>query len=168
LWTASVFVVALTVATVLMLVGRLFPKPPIVTAASFPNAAAPPNDLVWRMVAGATLVLLLTHFSSRLGPRLSGLFAMFPIMLSVLVVFSHRHAGPGFAINLLRGAVLGYYGFATFCIVLSLTLTTIGIGSAFALSLSCAVLVHLISRIYVLRAQHAVVHELAISTPPKR
>jgi hypothetical protein len=68
-------------------------------------------------------------------------------------VFSHRHAGAGFAIKLLRGTVLGYYGFATFCVALSLSLSTVGIGAAFALSLSCAAIVQAISRVYLLRAQ---------------
>jgi hypothetical protein len=148
LWAPSVGVVAPIVVAALLGVSRLFPEAPLIVASS-----APANDIAWRMAAGAALVVSLTHFSPRLGPQLSGLFAMFPIMLSVLVVFSHRHAGAGFAIKLLRGTVLGYYGFATFCVVLSLSLSIVGIGAAFALSLSCAAIVQAISRVYLLRAQ---------------
>ncbi len=105
------------------------------------------------MGAGVVLVLLVTHFASALGSHLSGAFAMFPVMASVLVVFSHRHSGSAFAINLLRGMVLGYYAFSIFCIVLSVTLSATSIAVAFLLSLSCAVLVQAISRIHLPRGR---------------
>ncbi len=143
LWKPSVVVVAPIVVTALLIAGRLFPRLPIDT-----GPPTTPDDLLWRMGAGAALVFVLTRYSYRIGPQLSGLFAMFPIMLSVLVVFSHRHAGAGFAIKLLRGTVLGYFGFATFCVVLSLSLRSTGMGASFALSLACAAIVNSISRIY--------------------
>jgi len=94
------------------------------------------------------LVLSVTHFATRLGPNLSGVFAMFPIMGSVLVVFSHRQSGPAFAVHLLRGMVLGFYAFSTFCAVLALALNSAFSKHAFLLALGAAVLVQALSRLY--------------------
>jgi hypothetical protein len=150
-WSPSATVIAPVVIAVLVSVGRLFPTPPPFVAS---RGAA--GEVAWRMLAGAVLVVSLTHFSARLGAQLSGLLAMFPIMASVLAVFSHRRSGAGSAIRLLRATVMGYYGFAGFCIVLSISLArAVTIGGAFALALGAAATVHCVSRIYLLRAERA-------------
>jgi hypothetical protein len=149
LWAPSLNVAVPAVLTALLLAPHVYP----ILAPPAPASSKPANDIFWRMGAGAALVLLVTHFSSTLGPRLSGLFAMFPVMGSVLVVFSHRNSGAEFAVRLLRGMVLGYYAFSIFCITLALTLPSTGIGFAFLLSLGSALLVQAISRIQLQRAQ---------------
>ena len=108
-----------------------------------PAAAKPARDLSWRMLAGALLSLGVTYAAAGLGPRLSGLFAMFPVMSTVLVGFSHRANGPGFAVALLRGMVQGYYAFAVFCLVLSLLLRAQPVGLAFLLATGAALMVQL-------------------------
>ncbi|MCC2955979.1 hypothetical protein LK542_10175 [Massilia sp. IC2-477] len=107
------------------------------------GSGKPANDLPWRMLAGALLSLSVTYAASSLGPRLSGLFAMFPVMSTVLVGFSHRSSGPGFAVALLRGMVNGYYAFAVFCVVLSLLLRAQGIGLSFLAATMAALAVQL-------------------------
>lgn len=82
-------------------------------------AASPARDLPWRMLAGALVTVAVTQAASGLGPQLSGLFAMFPVMSTVLVGFSHRASGFGFAVALLRGVVGGFYAFAVICLVLA-------------------------------------------------
>lgn len=124
----------------LLLAGRLFP--PAVPVA----AGARRNDLPWRMLAAGALVLAVTAGAAYLGPRLSGFLAMFPVMGSVLVGFAHAGAGRGSAVALLRGMVTGFYGFAVFCVVLALQLQPGGVGSAFALALGCALVVHVAAR----------------------
>jgi hypothetical protein len=131
----------------LLIAPRLFPT----LRTTAPIAPSRGNDIYVRMVAGAVLVFLVTQFSSKLGPQLSGLFAMFPVMASVVVAFSHRYSGAEFAVNLLRGMVLGFYSFATFCLVLALTLPATGIGAAFVASLACAAVVQAASRVYLRR-----------------
>lgn len=106
-------------------------------------AGKPARDLPWRMLAGAVLCLSVTYAAAQLGPRLSGLFAMFPVMSTVLVGFSHRTNGPGFAVALLRGMVNGYYAFAVFCLVLSLLLRSESIAYAFAVATAAALAVQL-------------------------
>jgi hypothetical protein len=107
------------------------------------GSGKPANDLPWRMLAGAALSLSVTYAAASLGPRLSGLFAMFPVMSTVLVGFSHRASGPGFAVALLRGMVNGYHAFAVFCLVLSLLLPVQGIGTAFLAATAAALVVQL-------------------------
>jgi hypothetical protein len=150
-WAPALPIAALTVLVALLLTPRLFPRMPVQVA----PVVARSSDMHLRMIAGAALVLLVTQFSANLGPRLSGLFAMFPVMSSVLVVFSHRHSGAAFAVNMLRGTVLGYYAFAVFCIALSLSLPVLGIGAAFSIALTGAVLVQALTRLALLRAARA-------------
>ncbi|OGB21557.1 MAG: hypothetical protein A3I66_00290 [Burkholderiales bacterium RIFCSPLOWO2_02_FULL_57_36] len=151
-WAPSLLAASIAVAIALGIAPYLYPKPPVPSTAA---GSASKHDIWWRMVAGAVLVLLVTHFSSRLGPRLSGLFAMFPVIGSVLAVFSHKHSGTAFAVMLMRSMVLGYYAFACFCLVLALALPHMSIGLAFLASLGAAVVVQVVSRIY-LRTQQGV------------
>ncbi len=109
------------------------------------------SDLPWRLGSATVLVLLVTWGADHLGPRLSGLLAMFPVMSTVLVGFSHRQSGGQFATRLLRGMVWGYFSFACFCGVLASTLADLGIAAAFSLALAVALLVHVITRRFVPR-----------------
>jgi len=148
-WSPSLYLAVPVVIAVLLLAPRLYPP----TGLSTLDTSKPANDLLWRMGSGVSLVLLVTQFSSALGPQLSGAFAMFPMMAPVLAVFSHRHSGAAYATNLLRGMVLGYYSFSVFCIALVLTLPATRLGTAFLISLGCAVLMQAISRVHMMRTQ---------------
>src|SRR4051812_39463711 len=110
------------------------------------------TEIIVRMLAGVALLLLLTFFASGLGPHLSGLLAMFPTLGTVLAAFSHRHAGPEFAIHLLHGMVFGLYAFVAFTIVLALSMTSFTTGTSFALATACALVVQAIARMFVDRA----------------
>lgn len=150
-WEPSLFAAIPAIIAALLAAKWLFPVPKALTPSSKLDGKPNGNDMVWRMLAGAILVFCVTHFSSQLGPRISGVLAMFPVMSSVLVVFSHRSAGAAFAIRLLRGMVLGFYAFGSFCITLSLGLQALSIGPAFLLALAAALLVQLVSRMYMMR-----------------
>jgi hypothetical protein len=106
-----------------------------------PGVAA--SDLPWRMLAGAVLVLTVSYGAATIGARLSGFFAMFPVMSTVLVGFSHVRSGRAFAVALLRGMIYGYFAFATFCLVLALQLRDGNVGIAFAAAFACALAVQL-------------------------
>lgn len=141
-WAPGMALSAAAVLAALALAPRLFPALRETPA----GTAGRPSDLHLRMIAGAVLVLFVTTFSTTLGPQLSGILAMFPVMSSVLTVFSHRHSGAAFAVKLLRGTVLGYYAFASFCIVVSLALGAWPLGAAFLGALCCALVIQLLSR----------------------
>jgi hypothetical protein len=134
---------------VMLLAPRLFPKAKILDK----PLKHSPVELPLRMIAGAILVFAVTFFSEKLGSRLSGMMAMFPVMASVLAVFSHRNAGKDFAIQLLRGALLGWYAFSAFSLLLAVFLPTAGIAKAFVLALVAALLVQAVTLRFIKKLQ---------------
>jgi hypothetical protein len=109
------------------------PSPPIAAA-----AAPPWWDLPARALSALGLVLTLTAVSGALGPHLSGLLAPFPIITSILAVFTHAHGGFAQVNVLLRNFLLGFYGFAAFCFVLAVALPVMTIAAAFGLATAAA------------------------------
>lgn len=147
-WLAPGVVVAALMSLALVIVApRLFPA---ITSSTSPGPM-PKTELFVRMVAGATLVFMATWSASSLGPRLSGLVAMFPVLGTVLAVFSHRHAGAAFTTQLLRGMAAGFYAFITFCVVLAVALVPWGIAAAFASAVTAALLVQVGAKQILLR-----------------
>lgn len=132
-------VVSLVVVGAGFVVGLALLPPP----AQEPPAPGPPPwwDLPARALAALILVVALTAASGALGPGLSGLLAPFPIITSVLAVFTHVHGGAGQVRVLLRNFLRGFYGFAAFCFVLALALDSQPAGTAFALATLAALAV---------------------------
>ncbi|MGE8319270.1 MAG: hypothetical protein ACN6O3_11040 [Comamonas sp.] len=89
-------------------------------------------EMVLRMLAGALLTMGVTLVATTLGPRWSGLLAVFPVLGSVLAVFSHRAQGAAFAAVLLRSMATGLYSFLAFCLVLAVLLPRWGTAAGFA------------------------------------
>lgn len=133
----------LLVLAVLAVAPRLFPA----VAAERKPAAKPVNDLPLRMLAGALLSVSVTYAAAGIGPRLSGFFAMFPVMGTVLTGFSHHASGRAFAVAMLRGMARGYYAFATFCLLLSLALQRMPVAAAFGIAAAAAVAVQLLGKL---------------------
>jgi hypothetical protein len=69
---------------------KLLPPAPLPSPAT---TALPWWDLPARALAALGLVLVLTAVSGALGSHLSGLLAPFPIITSILAVFTHAHGG---------------------------------------------------------------------------
>ena len=143
-WGITAFALAqwqpsLMVASMLT-VGVLWLAPWALPAAAEVAAAKPtsPAELCARMGAGALLVVAVTSAAAVLGSRWSGLLAMFPVLASVLSVFSHRSYGPAYVTRLLRGMVTGYYSFTAFCVTLALLLPRAGTATAFIAGLAAA------------------------------
>lgn len=135
-WQAGVFTVV-----GLLIAARLYPVDDTIAV----DAPAASSDLVYRMVAAALLVILVTVFSAALGPNLSGMFAVFPVMGSVLGVFSHIHFGQRYTVRILRGMVQGFYAFTAFCVILALGLDRGYAGWGFLAALLAAVAVQTIN-----------------------
>jgi hypothetical protein len=93
--------------------------------------AAPRWDLPARMIVAASLVLGLSAAAPLIGPRLAGLLATFPVFATVLAVFAHHLNGEAAARQVLRGLLIGLYGFAGFFAVLAAALPVVGLAAAF-------------------------------------
>jgi len=100
---------ALALAT-LLVAPRLFPKTRHEGSGRFSAA-----ELLLRMAAGALLTLAVAAAAARIGGTWSGLFALFPVLGSVLAVFSHRNSGAGYAATLLQGMSRGLLSLVAFC-----------------------------------------------------
>ena len=117
--------VALVAPIVIM---ALTPRPELRSGAT---RAVTRAEIALRMLAGASLMLILTGLARLLGPRLSGLLTVFPVATTILAVFAHRNDGAAFAIHLIRGLATGLYCLAAFFVVLALALVPLGVGPAF-------------------------------------
>jgi hypothetical protein len=117
------------------------------------RSVAPPRwDIPARMVVTTVLVLVITGAAQMLGPRLSGLLATFPIYAATLTVFAHHHDGPGPAVQVLRGLLLGLFAFTGFFLTLGAMITGTGIALAFAAAVAVALAIQAASLKLVLAA----------------
>ncbi len=96
----------------------------------------PRSDLILRMTAAATLVLVLTALATWLGPSLSGFLASFPLATSILVAFTHRQRGSAAVVAFFRGFLPVLPMFGVFCGLLTALLGRIPIAAAFAAALA--------------------------------
>lgn len=130
---------SLAIATAMSL-GMLWLAPRLLPSVANVDTAKPVSngELLVRMLAGALLVAAVTSAAASVGSRWSGLMAMFPVLASVLSVFSHRSYGPAYVARLLRGMVTGYYSFTAFCVTLAVLLPEAGTVTAFATALAGA------------------------------
>lgn len=131
-------VVALAIVAVALLTAPLLL--PRVVQQLVVKAPLPSWDLPLRALCTLALVLSLTAAAGWLGPQLSGLLTPFPVMATVLVCFSHAQGGPDEVLQLLRGLLMGYGGFALFCFVVAVALGPLGIAASFLLACLAAVL----------------------------
>jgi hypothetical protein len=131
--------VALVLAGAGFLVGlKLLPDP----LSDVSETSPPPAwDLPLRAFCALVLVLALTAASGWLGSRLSGLLAPFPVIASVLAVFTHAQRGADEFLRLARGLIAGFFAFALFCFTLSISLRTLPIAASFVLATAVAALV---------------------------
>ena len=141
---------ALAVVAALLLAPRLFPALRHASASPAASGSSPAlrrgGDLPWRMLAGAVLVMSVSAAAAGLGPRLSGFFAMFPVMGTVLVGFTHVQAGRDSAVQLLRGTILGYFAFAAFCVAISLLLRAQPVAVSFFCAFVFALTIQLLAK----------------------
>ena len=101
----------------------------------------PPWDLPARTIAATALVIGLSALAATLGARVVGLIAPFPVYASIMGSFTHALYGPGTAIRLIRGVVIGLYGFACFYLSVALLAET-SVLLAFAVGTVTALIAH--------------------------
>ena len=156
-WTAAALLLSRLPLTAAMSLAisllTLFVGPRVYSRAQaqWGGSAMPAYELVLRMVAGAAMVLAVTATAEALGPAWTGLFAAFPVMSTVLAVFSHRANGPGFAVALLRAMVGGFYSFIAFSLTVSLLLAHASVAVTFVAAVAAAVVVQWAAKAIMMR-----------------
>jgi hypothetical protein len=143
---------AIAAALVAIALAQAFLPRSTVLAAGAPLSR---RDLIGRMAAGAALTLWVTSLAGSVGPKWSGLLAVFPLLSIVLSVASQRAHGPEFVIALLRGMVVGRFSFAAFCLLLWFVLPHQAPLIAFAEAAALALGVQAISKRLASGAKHA-------------
>jgi hypothetical protein len=156
-WTAGVLLLAQLPLSVfaslalslltLFVAPRLFPRP----LAQWGSRPLPAHELLLRMGAGAAMVLGVTAAAEALGTTWTGLFSAFPVMSSVLAVFSHRANGPGFAMALLRAMIGGFYAYITYCLCVALLLEHWGVAATYTFAVVATVAVQGTARAVIMR-----------------
>jgi uncharacterized membrane protein YfcA len=140
-WLPASFAISLAVAVVTLAAApRMFP----IRIAQVGIHAISKAELASRMIAGAGATVAVTFASSTLGHGWSGLLAVFPVLGSVLAVFSHRREGAANTAVLLYAMATGLYPFTAFCSVLVVALPRVAIAGAFALAVAGALVVQVV------------------------
>ncbi len=93
-----------------------------------------------RMLAGAALTLLITHFAERMGTRWAGIFTTFPVMGSIVAISIHIEHGRHAVQEAVAGMTTGLISIAVFCFAIYTLLGRLDVWPAFgvALAASCA------------------------------
>ncbi|HET7847874.1 MAG TPA: hypothetical protein VFL51_02325 [Pseudolabrys sp.] len=111
-------------------------------------------DLVIRAAMVSLLVGVVVTLSFAIGPTATGSLAVFPIVLTSIIIILHRRIGGPATAAIMANAVIGLGGFAV--AVMTLHLTAERLGSPAALSLALAVSIACNMLIYVVRRRAAV------------
>jgi hypothetical protein len=106
------------------------------------GAPFPPPAVGLRMLLAGLLVFLTTTLASVTGPRWSGILAMFPILGSVIVGFTHRRDGAVCVLQALHGIVYGLWAFVAYCVTWIIFIPRIRIFPASGLATLAALGVH--------------------------
>jgi len=120
-------------------------------SASAPRpSAARTISLPVRLITATALVLLTTSFARVLGPQISGVISLIPIIAWPLTVFAHLEGGRDNALIVVRGNAISAIGVVAFYLVVAEMILSRGPLVAFsagtAAALAAAVLVGLMMR----------------------
>ena len=102
-----------------------------------PQVKARWHELLMRAAMVALLVGTVVTLSYHIGPVASGNLAVFPIVLTSIIIILHRRVGGPATAAVMANAVIGLGGFGIACIALNLTADLLG--AVLALSLTLAV-----------------------------
>ncbi len=154
-WVSGVVAWTLALAVVLNIVilGFSFWLSAPLRHAPMPRVERRWYDLLLRAGMVAVLVGTVVTLSFHIGPTASGNLAVFPIVLTSIMLILHRRVGGPATAAVMSNAVIGLAGFGLAVVVLSLTAERFG--SPLALTLTLAVSVGCNLLIYVVRKRSA-------------
>jgi hypothetical protein len=116
---------------------RFFPTP----AAQASSVRRLPYDMLLRMLVATLFVIAITELAHRVGPTWSGILTPFPVITSILAVFTHYLQGSSAVIAMLRGSLLGFLGYTTFLFLQAFLLPELSIAMSFSLALLANLLI---------------------------
>jgi hypothetical protein len=96
-------------------------------------------DYALRAVMVAVLVGIVVTFSFRIGSYGSGLLAVFPVVLTSIILIFHRRTGGKPTAAVLANTPLGLLGFGIACMVLHLTAEPLGVVAGLSLALATSI-----------------------------
>ena len=97
------------------------------------------SDYAIRAGLVASIVGVLVTFSARIGPYASGLLAVFPVVLTSIILILHNRVGGKPTAAVMANAVLGLAGFGLCCLALHLTAEPLGKWAGLALALAVSI-----------------------------
>jgi|GEM_PF-358710 len=116
----------------------------------FPAPTGPPitarrlrYDILIRMVVATLFVVIITGLAKLLGPNWSGILTPFPILTSILAIFSHTLQGSSATIATIRGLVIGLFGFTTFLFLQAFWLNEYSVAVSFGMAFVVNALINL-------------------------
>ena len=110
------------------------------------------SDMMLRAIMVAALVGTVVALSSTVGPTISGILAVFPIvLLSLMLILFPRIGGPATA-SVLANSLLGMAGFSLCCLFAHLAVERIGVALGLTLALAISIGCNLIFWTYRRRA----------------
>ncbi len=110
----------------------------------FRHVRVPPSaprwtDLVLRAGMVGVLVATVVGLSSTVGPTVTGILAVFPIVLLSLTLILHPRIGGPATAAVLANSLLGMAGFSATCLFAHLTVERIGVAPGLTLALAVSV-----------------------------
>jgi hypothetical protein len=97
------------------------------------------TDYAVRAGLVAVVVGVLVTFSARIGPYASGLLAVFPVVLTSIVLILHNRVGGKPTAAVLANAILGLVGFALCCVALHFAAEPLGKWAGLAIALAVSI-----------------------------
>ena len=137
----------IAIALTPVLLPRVASKAPAVTSL---------KDLPLRLIAGAMLTLAVTQSAQLLGGNWSGILAVFPVIGSVLAIFTHRSQGAAAVTQLYRGMVKGLCSLSVFFLILGFAWQDHGFWWPIIMAVIAALGIQLLFRVPVLIQQRTV------------
>jgi hypothetical protein len=149
-WTAAM-AVALNVA----LLGAAYALSVPLRHVAMPRIVTRWYDLVLRALMVALLVGTVVTLSFHIGATASGHLAVFPIVLTSIMIILHRRVGGRATAAVMANAVIGLSAFGVAVLVLSLTAEPLGSWAALALAFATSLCGNLLLYAVRRRAAHA-------------
>lgn len=97
------------------------------------------TDYAIRAGLVSLIVGVLVTFSARIGPYASGLLAVFPVVLTSIILILHNRVGGRPTAAVMANAVLGLAGFGLCCLALHLTAEPLGKWAGLAVALAVSI-----------------------------